>query len=162
MIWLARHLEQEPPARGGALKYLPPLLDAKSPGPATAEAAFVGRRSPARCPGLPAALAAFRRVVSLSHGFELEARLEIGRTLVAAGQTDAALSEYGGLISAEPSAIASAAIYDSAKIHRQRARQKQQAHETEAARHELDRGPQALQAAWCCSSRSRSSPLCPS
>lgn len=138
-LWLARRQSQlKQPAE--ALKTLAPLLDAKSdaPGPARAESAYLAGGALRESKDYGAALESFRSVVALKHGFELEARLEIARTLDLSGQADAALSEFGSLISVEPTDIASAAIFDAGQVHRRRANEQKLANQPDAAKRSLE------------------------
>ncbi|MCX5659213.1 MAG: tetratricopeptide repeat protein, partial [Planctomycetota bacterium] len=138
-LWLARKLAQmSQPAE--ALKVLVPLLDPKSaaPGPARSEAAFIAGMSLRETKDFPGALDAFRSVGALKHGYELEARLEMARTLDLAGQTEPALSEFGSLISVEPTDIASASIFDAGQIHRRRANEQKLANQPDAQKKSLE------------------------
>src|SRR5690606_21815329 len=65
----------------------------------------------------------FIQVRAMSQGFEQDAQLQLARTLWRKGELPQAIEEYRGLISVERADIAAPAIFDSAQIYRELARQ---------------------------------------
>lgn len=138
-LWLAQQLASAG-RHADALAILAPLRDPKSaaPGPARAQAAYLAGLCLRQTRDLPGSLESFRAVASLKHGYELPARLELARTLDLAGDADAALAEFGTLISVEPTDIASAAIFDAGLIHRRRAEERKLANQPEPQKRALE------------------------
>ena len=67
----------------------------------------------------------------------------LARALAAYNQSTAAVKEYARLISAEPSVIASAAIFESAQLHLANAQEPQARQRARRPPSRADRGPQA-------------------
>jgi len=70
---------------------------------------------------LDAAHRSFFGVVALGRGYDIEARLELGRVAAARGDLDAALVELSDLTRSDDAATAARALYETGRVHRQRA-----------------------------------------
>lgn len=131
-LWLAQHLLDQNQAQT-ALTYLAPLQEPQPgvPAEARAQALYLAGKA-LRSQGKPQeAQHALRHVIAMGRGFDLEARLELARSLTDQGQVDAALAELAGLISAEPADIAAEAIFESAQLYRQKAVEAQRLQDTQ-------------------------------
>ena len=120
-LWLGRHYASkgDPPR---ALEYLLRVLKARDQvlPQELAEARLLAGLA-LRELGTPEArkdaLDAFREVVAMGKGFELQARLETGRTLLSLGQHRAALDEFEPLFTRQETRVAAAAIYEAGRAH---------------------------------------------
>jgi len=70
---------------------------------------------------------AFKQVIALGRGYELQARLALAHAMTDARQFEAALSEYAALIPSETSAVASEALYESGRVYSLIATERQRA-----------------------------------
>jgi tetratricopeptide (TPR) repeat protein len=120
LIWLGEYRMDRKQAIE-AMRYLKPILDGNSHASRSdlAKTLMLGARSLREQDQLPQAIDAFREVVAMSVGHGYEARIELARTLAKAGRYEDALDEFQSLISAEQTAIACSALYDSGELHRQ-------------------------------------------
>lgn len=127
-LWLARFYTDNGKPRH-ALKYIEPVLSGGEnvTGAQRAEALLLAARGLRDAGDAAAASKAFREVVAIGQGFGFEARLELARTLVMAGDTDDALNEYEGLMSVEEPKTAAEAIFESAHVYRDLARNRKRA-----------------------------------
>lgn len=137
-IWLARRALDKGDARA-AMQTVEPVIKAQGvEGPRRAEALLVTGMAQCAMNQPDQAIATFERIVAEGRGFELRAQLEAARTLAGTGKAQDALLAYGGLVSVEPSEIASAAIFESAMLHRRIAEEKQQAGDPVTARKQME------------------------
>ena len=81
-----------------------------------------------------AAVKSFRHVIAIGQGHELEASLSLAKALAAAGKNDAAINELDGLVNVASDKIASAALFEQAKIYRKLASQHRRASEMKEAK----------------------------
>ncbi len=104
-----------------AMKYLKPILDGNLTASRSelSKALMLGAQALRAQNKLDQAIDAFREVVAMSVGHGYEARIQLAKTLAMAGQHQMALDEYQSLISAEQTAIACQALYESGELHRQ-------------------------------------------
>ena len=118
--WLGRALYgQEKYA--AAIGFLEPLLDPAldAAPPVQAEVLLFMARSHRGLDQKEAAIEAYSRVIAMAlDGFDLLAWTEKAETLVAAGQHEAALEEYHGLINVPQTRIAAEATHRIALVHR--------------------------------------------
>lgn len=135
-LWLAGELIQSGDAEGTerALRYAAPLAgkDVKLPPAVRAEALYRVGQAERRLGRTREAVAALGEVVSLGTAYDLEARLELGRTLADAGELDQALNELEGLASARPR-IAAAALWEMGRAQRTLAERRMQARDEKGA-----------------------------
>lgn len=132
-FWLGRYLVREKNQPKQGLARLRSLLDSPQvPTKIQIDALLVGGEAWRSLNDFDAAATAFRQVVALGAGSDLAARLELARTLAAAGKTPEALVEYAGLFNAQdPFAVES--LYASARIYRDLAVQRKRSSEPSGA-----------------------------
>jgi tetratricopeptide (TPR) repeat protein len=140
LIWISRYLTQTGEARK-SLSYLSALLaeDSQAPGVARAEAVLLAGLNMQSLDRREEAIVFFMQVRALSQGFEQDAQLQLARTLWRKGELAKAIEEYRGLISVERADIAAPAIFDSAQIYRELARQYESVSQDRAAAEQADR-----------------------
>jgi len=133
-LWLALYYTNQSKPRL-AFKYLKPIVsgDVEVNSKERTKALLLVARGLRNVNDPDAAIAAFREVIATGHGFGLEARLELARTLASQNKLKEAIGEYEGLISAENFDIASKAIYDAAQIYRDIDRRSRRASDKDAA-----------------------------
>lgn len=120
-LWVAQGLKQ----RGeheASLAWALAVLDRKEESPdALAEAMDLAGEAYQKLGKFDEAVNTFRQLIAYSHGYGDQARLGLAQCLSAQNKNDAAMDEYDGLISAPASAIAAAALYESAMLRRDHA-----------------------------------------
>lgn len=122
LLWLGeRELTQGDPAKAAA--YLKPVQQGRDGTVLTdrAHAIYLTGKAHRQLGSYEDAANAFQHVIALGKGHDLEARLQLAKTLRDQKHDDEALAEYAGLISADASEIAAEALFDSGLIYRQRA-----------------------------------------
>lgn len=122
LLWLGNHeVQQGEPA--AALKVLATFNNdtRKLTGVAESELLFTRGRAHYQLDDLENAHRSFFGVVALGRGFDLEARLFLARTEAKQGNLDAALIELSDLTNAPDGRIVAEALYETGKVHRQRA-----------------------------------------
>jgi tetratricopeptide (TPR) repeat protein len=138
LVWLGRyqlHNVKAPEGPRAALKYLKPILEGSTnaPGPQRAEALLLVAQALRQLDDKDAAVQALKQVVAMGEGNDMQARLELARTLRLAGKNEEALAEYAGLIIAPQTPVASEALFQSAMIQREIVVQKQRASDAAGA-----------------------------
>ncbi len=144
-LWLGRHHVQQN-NHAGAAKYLEPLLDkdSKLPRPQRSEALYwiaLCRRAEGRH---DVAVRLLNDVVAMGGDFELEARLELGRSLADAGRFGDARNAYEGLVNQTPTRIAVQALLGQARVHRSLADQRRREGDALGSAENLDAARSAL------------------
>ena len=121
-LWLGRYLVEDVGEPRQGLARLRSLFGdvPQLPTSTRVAALLLGGRALRSLEDHDAAARAFGQVIALGADSVLTARIELARTLAAAGKVDEALAQYSLLINAEPK-FAAKALFESARIHRDRA-----------------------------------------
>lgn len=132
-VWVGRGLYR----RGEPREALPWLANVaarkQAPINAIAEALFLSGSALGQLGDHDAAIASYRRLVALSHGYGDRGRLGLARSLAATDNAEEALNEYNGLLVVEGTDTAAAAWYESAVLLLDRAATLRRAGDTEDA-----------------------------
>lgn len=118
LLWVSQDKLAQKDAKS-ALKYLRPIV-ARQVDSATdqrATAMHYTAQSLRMLDDLPAAVTAYRQAVSLGQGDQPYIRLELAATLAQQGNSREALDEFQGLINSEQSAVAAAALQQTALMY---------------------------------------------
>jgi tetratricopeptide (TPR) repeat protein len=138
-IWMGRHqLKAGKPQE--SLRQLKPILEGRvrTSKPQRTEALLMAADALRQLKDLKAAMQAYREVIAMGHGMGLQARLELARTMVAADELEGAIDEFKGLYTADETAIAAAALYDAAQVHRRLAQQRLRETNTQGVQEQLE------------------------
>jgi tetratricopeptide (TPR) repeat protein len=122
LLWLAHHQVEAGDPRQ-ALRTLAVFdgTNRKLTGVAESEGLYTRGRAHYQLEDFEPAYRSFFGVVALGRGFDLEARLFLARTQAARGEHDPALNELAGLANAPDSRIRAEALYETGRVHRQKA-----------------------------------------
>ena len=134
-LWLGRYfVSRNEPRR--ALEFLKPVLQARDSvsKKEQAESLYLTAQCLRGLGDNKGATTAFGQVIALSSGYELQAKLERGRTLFDMGQITSAIEEYEQLYGVRETRVVAAAIYESGRAYRQLARDRKQAGDTQRAK----------------------------
>lgn len=142
-LWLARHLiANNDPA--GAITILAPLASESAATTTRSEAWLITGIAQRTMNKPDAAIASFDRIIADGKGFDVRARLEVARTLSSQNKSEDAIRAYTGLVSAEASEIASAALFESAMLQHKLADTRRQAGDPVTARRLLEESRRLL------------------
>ena len=124
-LWIGRYYQQNG-RPGEALRLLGPLIDNQpnSSRSMREEAILITGRCRRDLDDLDEAIDLFSQVMAMTGIFEIPAWQAKARTLMEAEKYDQALEEYAGLINHPETRVAAEAMFDCAKVHRARARQR--------------------------------------